>query len=225
MEPRNLVLTDSSQAFILLSQGYRILLCTEDPVPPEVIAHPNTIKMSIVLPPYEVLSKELNGDIVGMQYDYIAYLMNDPNASVLLDMLVLSANAGNPIALCFGSEVNDLRFGSVLLGYLQNNLGIYFAPNGYGAIDKIKVGFAVERLLMRGELTAMQALSFYPIGIDLSPSMLSQLAAMLCPPVQANELNQYFKNMVRDLNGQHTNRYGQAYFCPFEAGPNVEGTK
>lgn len=225
MQQRNLVMTDSSQAFMLLSQGYRVLLCTEDPIPQEILSHPNVIKMSVVLPPYEVLSKELNGDIGGMEYDYTTYLMNDVNASTLLDMVVLSANAGNPIALCFGSEVKDLHFGDVLIRHFQNNLGLFFAPNGYGVIDEIKVGYAVERLFMRGELTAMQALSFYPQNVDFSPSMLNYLAILLRPPVQPSELNWYFKNMAQDMNGQHTNQYGQALFCPFEAGPITEEKK
>ena len=220
---RNLVLlNDPSQVFPLLNQGFKVILCTEDPVPPEILSHPNTLKASILLPPYGVLSLELNGDIPGMECQYVNYLMTDVNASSLLDLIVLAALMGNPLALCFGSEINDLHFYNPLMFYIENNLGLHFDFGGYGSVDEMKSARAVESLTLKGEITPMQGLSFYPLGMDFSPTMLSYLYAALHPPVDATNYtasNDYFKAIVQDMKGQFASRYGQQYYCPFEAGP------
>lgn len=56
----DLILGDINQLHYLLAQGSKVLLCTEDQVPQELLVHPNVIKVNVLLPPYEVVSLEVD---------------------------------------------------------------------------------------------------------------------------------------------------------------------
>ena len=225
IEQRNLILlNDPSVAYGLLSTGYRVLICTEDPLPIEVETHPNTVKLSVLLPPYEVVSMEINGDYNGMAAAYQQYLQTNPTVASIVLISVLSAYLGTPMAICFGSEVRDLKFGEVLLGYLNAQFGLIFSPYGTGYINTDCIPYVVSALYCMGEINGMQALSYYPSGINIEGNMLNRLIFEMHPPVKQEEANNYFMGMVQQIKGQYANQYGKEYYTPFTAIPE-EGTK
>ena len=226
VEQRNLVLAyDPNQMYPLLAQGYRVLLCTEDPIPPEVDSHPDSLRMSILLPPYEVVSYEINGDVNTMAAAYQQYLATNPSVITIIDIIYLSAYLGNPTAICFGSEVRDLHFGQVLLQYLSMTMGLNFQPNGYGSIETNICASVVSRMYLMNEINGTQALSYYPPNMDIEFNMLKKLIAEFNPPLVGADMvmdgNTYFRNMVLQLKGQATNTNGQQFYSPFTAGPAV----
>lgn len=226
-ENRNLVLCfDPNQTYPLLAQGYRVLLCTEDPLLPEIQANPNAVKLSVLLPPYEIVSMEINGDFNGMATAYMQYLANNPTAASIIYITVLSAYLGTPMVLCFGSEVRDLHFGNALLQYLQMNFGLVFSTYGTGSINTDIIPVVIANLYLLGEIDGMQALSYYPVNANIDPRMLQKLVMEMNPPIQhpgdIYESNLYFKQMIMDMHGQSTNSSGKEFYCPFQAIPEGE---
>ena len=220
MRPANIILfNDPNQTYPLLAQGYKVLLCTEDPVSMEVETHPNTIRMSVLLPPYEVVSMEINGDINGMGIAYTNYLTGNRTTVTILRIIYMSVYQGNPIVLCFGSEVNDLNFGKVLVNCLMYYFGLSFIPNNTGYINEEYVKPSISDLYLNGEINAMQALSYYPQNVEIDPPVLMKLVQDLNPPViDMQTANQYFMQLINDMKGQYSNKNGQQYYCPFELG-------
>ena len=213
------LLTDPSLAYPLLATGNRVLICTEDPLPVEVETHPNTVKLSVLLPPYEVVSMEINGDYNGMSAAYKQYLQTNPTVASIILITALSAYLGTPMALCFGSEVRDLKFGNVLLGYLNSQFGLVFSPYGNGCINTDCIPYVISALYCMGEINGMQALSYYPSGVNIEGNMLNRLIQEMQPPVKMEEANNYFMGIVNQIKGQWTNQYGKEYYSPFTAIP------
>ena len=220
IEQRQLtLLNDPSMAYPLLSTGYKVLICTEDPLLAEVDTHPNTVKLSVLLPPYEIVSMEINGDYNGMAMTYQQYLQANPTVASIILISVLSAYLGTPMALCFGSEVRDLKFGEVLLGYLNNQFGMVFSPYGNGCLNTDCIPYVISALYCMGEINGMQALSFYPMGVNIEMNMLNRLILEMHPPVKNEDANSYFMGMVQQIKGQWTNQNGKEYYSPFTALP------
>ena len=222
MRSANIILfNDPNQAYPLLAQGYKVLLCTEDLVSMEVDTHPNTLRMSVLLPPYEVVSMEINGDINGMSTAYINYLMQNKTTLTILRIIYLSVYQGNPVALCFGSEINDLHFGEILINCFSQYIGLTFIWNNTGFIDDNFIIPSIRDLYLGGEINTMQALSYYPQNVSIDPNMIMKLIQDLNPPVQINDMNlanQYFMQIINEMKGQDANTNGQQYYCPFELG-------
>ena len=223
IEPRNLVLVynDPNAVYGLLAQGYKLLLCTEDSLPQEFLVHPNTLKLSILLPPYEAVSLESDQRFDEAIQMYWMYIMSDPTAMTMVDIIYVSALLGNPMALYLGTEVNDLKLIQSLPQFFANqglNFNVYA---GYGSIETNIAPIVISRLYLGGEILPMQALAYYPKGLNFTPDILQKLIVDLRPPVDINDYeaaNAYFKSMVSAIDGNTVNKYGQKLYSPIVGG-------
>lgn len=216
-----LIVNDINSLYALLAQGYRILLCTEDELPSTITVHPNVIKTSILLPPYEAVSFEVDRQLDTAVNKYFMYLSTYSAASSVCNIAYISALRGTPLALYLGSESNDLQLVQQLPRYLQYFKGMWFNQYGPGSIDLSVAPAILQEEYLNGNFNGMQILSFYPQNMDLPDMILVKLLNELKPPVDKNDLaaaNQYFKQLVVAMNGQCTNQYGQQYYCPFVGG-------
>ena len=206
----------------LLAQGYRVLLCTEDQLPADIMMHPNVMKMTVLLPPYEVVSLEIDRQYDSAMNRYVNYLSAYPSAASMCNIIYLAALGGTPLGIYFGREQNDLQFPNWLLTYFQNFIGLQFSTAlGCGAINTDMAPTILLNMYLNCELQAMQVLAYYPPNTDLPPQMVDKLMAELLPPVPSGDIqagNAYFKDLILQMNGQATNQYGQALRCPFTAG-------
>ena len=219
-----IISNNPSMMYNLLSMGFKVFLCTEDMyIPPEVVNHPNCIKVSVLLPPYEALSAELNRDMNTMSILYTQYLSTNPSAVSILGMMHIGLYQGTPLCICFGSEAKDLEFWKVLLDYIRKAYGIVFAELGNigGYIDTSYVPITLYNLYVMKELTAAQVLVMYPSDIDFTIPMMNALSAEIGHPTEVNDyqsLNNYFKAMAGSMNGSFTNASGQNLRSPFTFG-------
>ena len=219
-----LVANDPSAMYNVLSMGFKVFLCTEDMyIPPEVVNHPNCIKVSVLLPPYEALSAELNRDVGTMTMLYNQYLSTDPSAVSILGMMHIGLYQGTPLCICFGSEVRDLEFWKVLLEYIQNAYGVTFAELGHigGYIDTDYVANTLYSLYVMRELTAAQVLVMYPKNLDFTIPLMNALSMEIGHPPEINDfqsLNNFFKGIAGSMNGSFINASGQNLRSPFTFG-------
>lgn len=228
-QPRNLTLiaNDLMSMNYLLAQGYKVLLCTEDPIPAEIQVHPNVIKVNVLLPPYEVVSLESDRQWDSAVTQLYHYLSTYQTAVSLCDIIYITALRGTPIVLYMGSEYNDLMTVQAIPQFFANYMGLLFVP--YGATGLIELDVAPRVLTteyLSGNFTGMQILSFYPKDMDLPQQMIDKLIMELHPPIQIGDYagaNQYFKSMIQVMDGQAVTQYGQKYWMPFTGGHSTGG--
>ena len=204
-----------------LYNGYRVLLCTEDPMPPDILVHPNVMKVSVLLPPFEAISLESNNQFDAAMAQYFNYLMTSPEAVALMDIIYISALKGTPLVLFMGSEANDLITVQQLPRYFNDYMGMQFNPYGPGYLNTDVAPRVLTQEYLTGNFTGMQILSFYPVDMDLTEEMIAKLTLELCPPILPGNYdvsNNYFKDIIRGLQGKSANQYGQQYYCPFKGG-------
>lgn len=216
-----LVVNDVAALYTLLPQGYKVLLCTEDELPSTIMVHPNVIKSSILLPPYEAVSFEVDRQLDTAVNMYTNYLSTYKAASSVCNIAYIAALRGSPLALYLGSESNDLQLIQQLPRYLQYFKGMWFNQYGMGGIELDVAPAILQEEYLNGNFSGMQILSFYPQNMDLPEMMLVKLINELRPPVNNNDLmaaNQYFRQLIITMNGQYANQYGQRYYCPFVGG-------
>lgn len=221
-----LVVNDVNALYTLLPQGYKVLLCTEDELPSTIQIHPNVIKGSVLLPPYEVVSFEVDRQLDTAVNKYFTYLSTYSAASSICNIAYIAALKGTPLALYLGSESNDLQTVQQLPRYLQYVKGMWFNQYGPGSIELDAAPAILQEEYLNGNFSGMQILSFYPQNMDLPEMVLVKLLNELMPPVDRNDLvaaNQYFKQLILTMNGRYANQYGQPYYCPFIGGSSAAG--
>lgn len=216
-----LVVNDVNSLYALLAQGYKVLLCTEDELPSTIMIHPNVIKASVLLPPYDVVSLEVDRQFDTAFNKYTMYLSTYNAASSICNIVYISALKGTPMALYLGSESNDLQTIKQLPRYLEYYKGLIFNQYNMGAIETNAAPMILQEEYMNGNFNGMQILSFFPFNMDIPEMILVKLIAELRPPIDPNNLqeaNQYFKQLILSMNGQYANQYGQRLYCPLVGG-------
>ena len=222
-----LVVNDLNSVQYLLAQGYKVLLCTEDALPAEILVHPNVIKVSVLLPPYEVVSLESDRQFDSAIQQLYHYLSTYSTAVSLCDIIYITVLKGTPVCLYMGSEYNDLMSVQAIPQFFTSYMGMMFVP--YGAMGMMETGVAPRVLTqeyLMGNFTGLQILSFYPKDMDLPQPMLEKLIMELHPPIAIGDYqgaNEYFKSTIKLMDGKAMNEYGQKYWMPFTGGPAPVG--
>ena len=224
VQPCNLLMciNDVNGLRALLAQEYKILLCTEDNLPQDIMMHPNTIKCSILLPPFEAVSMEIDGQLDSAYNNYVNYLTAYWPALSMMLLIYLAAIKGQPMVLYMGSEFGDIKILQAIPQVFANHIGMNFSQAyGYGTIDLSRASYAIDALYMACEIQPLQVLSMMPIGYDFQPSTVDKLIVEMHPPIATGSIeegNEYFKSLVETMNGKTTNAYGQKYYSPFSGG-------
>lgn len=231
IQPCNLLMciNDVNGLRALLAQEYKVLLCTEDNLPPDIMMHPNVIKCSILLPPFEAVSMELDGQLDSAYNNYVNYLTAYWPAMSMMLIIYLSAVKGQALALYMGSEYGDIKILQAIPQVFANHIGMVFSTAyGYGTIDLDKASYAIDALYMACEIQPLQVLSMMPKGYDFQPNTIDKLIAETHPPIATGSIeegNAYFKSLVETMDGQTANQYGQKYYTPFSGGHYGGGQK
>lgn len=222
-----LLVNDPQSLQMILAQGYRVLLCTEDDLSDVLgpVLHPNLIKVSVLLPPYAVISAESNGDMATAFSNYVAYLSQSPTVVEMLQTIYLSAYIGTPICLYLGSEYNGLNSVKQLPQILSANFGLFFGSPG--GIYEGLLTTTLRSMYLNHRISGNHVICYWPEDQAFDPYVLEQLYNEFHPPVVMTDMqsmNAYFKEMVNAMSGKMTNQFGQALYSPFMGGaPNAGG--
>ena len=82
----------------------------------------NFITCSILLPPYEAINAEINGDIESYDKIYMEYLAYNKNVSQMFNTIIVALYQGINITLFI--ENSDMRHYNILINFLINMYGI-----------------------------------------------------------------------------------------------------
>lgn len=220
MQPRLtcMVVNEPGSLPMILAQGYKVLLCTEDSIDPNILMHPNIVKSSILLPPYEALTRECDCMTQDAIMTYQQYLIQHPNVRSFMQIVYLSVYMNNPICLYLGTEAMDLQ----LVQQLPNLLAECYGLNFGGQTIELSILPAIfEQMYIGGDLTGIQLLSYWPQNTDFTPAILTRLVGEIPPPVpiaNINAVNAYFKDVAAAMNGTVKSAYGQTLYMPFQGG-------
>ena len=201
MIPCNVWLLDSAEIVLSYSlQGGRIIFITEDD-DPRLQYIPNKVKASILLPPYDILSDELDGNLELAQDKYYNYLSRTPEPVEFITVILAAALQNKKIGLYFGPELKDLQFPKMFLNYLYFAKGLSVGyRNTQPFIRKEFMPVILSDLYVREYITPEQYLLDMPANCDIPPFILPNLVHRFRPLFVENmDYNKYFKDMIRKM--------------------------
>lgn len=179
--------------------GGRILMITEDE-DPRLQYIPNKITATILLPPYDVLSDELDGKLEMARAKYFEYLSNREPAEFIA-VLLAAAVQNVQIGIYFGDQLKDLKFPWMFMEYMSGLKGMTIGyRNIYPGIDEHAMPLILLELYNRGYITAEQYLMLMPVDIDIPAFMIFELTRIFRPAfVDNNDYNAYFKDLIKRM--------------------------
>lgn len=213
MIPCNVWLLDSAELALSYSlQGGRVILITEDE-DPRLQYIPNKLSASILLPPYDAISAELDGNLDLAQYKYYEYLSSSEPAE-FISILLTAAIQNIKIGLYFGNELKELKFPMMLMNYFYfyKGLSIGYKDLQPGFVDNY-VPPMLGDLLGRDLIGPEQFLMFMPNDMDIPDFILPALVQIFRPPfVEDGDYNKYFKTLISEIKSA-----GKYLYCPLVA--------
>ena len=208
----NVWLLDSPEMVLNYSlQGGRVIFITED-VDPRLAYIPNKLSAKILLPPYEAVEAELDGNLDIAQYKYSEYLSYMEPADYI-SVLLAAAVQGLQVGLYFGPELRDMKFPMMFIDFLYNQKGLVV---GYKNVQPMILDnylpIVLSELFGRGLINVEGFMTMMPTGADIPPIIMPLLVAELRPPksfVKNGDYNAYFKELIRDIH-----ETGKYLYCP-----------
>lgn len=195
------VLFDKTSVYNFALSGYNVVFITESR-DPDLDKLPNKVDANILLPPYEVASLEIDGDYIGSEILYRQWLSNK-ECMDFINLIGLACISGNPIALYFGDEINDMKYPFMLLSIMTEITGIIFGMNGtQGSLDEYRLPIILEGYLMRQEMNLGTFVRLMPVNVPIPPTALTILVNGFkpCLGVQfptMEDYNAYFMDFIR----------------------------
>lgn len=179
--------------FVISSNGWVVLL-TENPIP-FLKNHPNSLGASILLPPYESIAAEIDGNSQVSDEIYIRHL-NSSVCSQYINAILVATIARTPIAIYIGKEELGMRFVQIFLNYLFNVYGITVGSNSMGIIPSIDEKFLP---IILNQLYLVNAIDYnvfminYPVGYSLDMSVIPKMVAEVNPLIKGNDIASYYQ--------------------------------
>lgn len=169
---------------------------------------PNTMNASVLLPNYESVAMELDGNQMGAHNAYMEWL-NTKECMDYMCLISLAIYRGVPIMLYFGQESKEMNFMNELLFVFLSSFGIKFgyvsADSGYanmnGSIEETIMVEAFGALLIRGIIDIPTYFNMMPVWANVNPTVIGFLNGALNPFVGANptveDYNAYYKRLIQ----------------------------
>lgn len=194
----------------------KVIFVTEDEEP-SLQGLPNRLEASILLPPYESIAAELDGNYQQAELLYGQWLYTK-ECMDYINLITLAIMEGIPTALYFGPQFEEMKFPFSLIKFFQINTGIAF---GYdmvcGMMDEQFIPINLSNFLVTEIINIPTFFSMMPVGYDILPAAISYLAESLRPPLKPGsslvQMNEYFKDIIAQIH-----KYGKYLHNPIKAG-------
>lgn len=163
----------------------------------------NKLNATILLPPYPILSAELDGNVDYAREMYMQYLMT-PEPDDYVTLMMAAMIQGIPLGLYFGPELNELKFPTFFLDYLRMRFGVVVGwRNQMPICDEMYLPMILEILLAKGIIDHQRFLCTMPAGLEI-PNLALQILIQTLNPARSmlpaeNDYNGYFKNLVYEI--------------------------
>jgi hypothetical protein len=199
-----------------INNGGKAVFVTEDDEP-SIRSLPNKLEASILLPPYEAIAAELDGDYATAETLYVQWLYTK-ECKDYINLITFAIMQGIPVGLYFGHQIQEMRYPSVLMRFFQAYMGVTFG-NGMtlGVYDDQFTPINLGEFLLNFIIKIPDFFALMPVDCDIPPMVISYLTEALQPPMRPGatlgELNEYFKGLIRQ-----SHQCGRYVYNPIKAG-------
>lgn len=190
--------TDINVVNVSLYTGARVLFMTEE-VPPQVQMLPSTIPATILLPSYEAIAAELDGDINAAKTIYYNQLQSR-ECDMYITAVLLASSRGIPITIYIGPDEATMNFLDIFMAYFYNSYGVTLCTAQSEFVYNVTFEpIVLTKFYQYDLITGMEFIMQYPIGAPLIPFAVQKLALEFKPYVADQSPNgyaNYFYNYI-----------------------------
>lgn len=164
----------------------------------EIVNSYGMIAASILLPDYDTMALEVNGDIADYESRYHAYLDSAPALEMIL-ALIAALMKGISVILFVPPEASGLLYPITLMEHFLYRFGIQIQFNNVAfAYNDAFTKYTVKYMYLYNIITPIEYL--YYSGQDwYTPEILRKLSADSCVSLPEKEAYLYFLEMQRDI--------------------------
>ena len=172
--------------------GGKVIYIAEEPAP-RFKTHPAIITAGALLPPFEAIQMELDGNIMDSCMIYEHYLMSE-EADIYISIIIAAALKQIPIGIMFGRDEVNMQFPKMFIDFLFKAYGLVI-----GVTNKL-VPYVMEEALPNNlaKLYCMNIID-YPTFMEkhpqlpINPVVISKMAIDINPWVSEKNINGYLE--------------------------------
>lgn len=172
--------------------GGKVIYIAEE-VEPKFSTHPAIITAGVLLPPFESIQLELNGEIFAANSIYEEYLQKE-EADPFISIIIAAAIKQIPIGIMFGKDEMNMQFPKMFIDFMFHYYGLVF-----GIKNKIQPYIVEEFLpLDLAKLYIMNIID-YPTFMIKHPNLpihqlaISKLAYEVKPLVKQKDMQHFIE--------------------------------
>lgn len=195
---------------LMINDGF-VILVTETP-DPFLAENPSCLGASVLLPPYEAVSAEIDGNFALADAIYMDYL-SSPACDEYLSAIIAAAMRMVPVGIYFGPEEKDMRFTQTLINFLFGRFGLVIGVAGRvePSIYISYLPFILAKLYSKNIIDYRTFMVEHPRA-NIDPNILPKLIADVRPYVPTREavkdINDYYKYFMDMLYSIKDNNNG-----------------
>lgn len=194
--PMNIWLLTEDEFDHFTFTGGKVIYIAEEPAP-RFKTHPAIITAGALLPPFEAIQMELDGNIMESYMMYERYLMSE-EADIYVSIILAAALKQIPIGLMFGRDEINMQFPKLFIDFLFKVYGLVIGVN-----NKL-VPYIVEEA-MPNDLAKLYCMNIidYPTFMEkhpllpINPIVISKMAIEVNPWVTDKNINNYLEYFER----------------------------
>ena len=165
---------------------------------------PNFMNASVLMPPYESISRELDQRYDDARFIYHNHL-SMKECMDYIGLIALAIMKNIPIGIYFGpiEDIEGMMYPKFFFEFMYNIFGINFHGNGeYGQLREEYIPINLEYFLLNGFIDIPSYYEMMPNDQDLTPGAITYLDSILRPclfkrEITMTDLNEYFKEQIR----------------------------
>jgi len=190
--PMNIWVINESEFDRFTFTGGKIVYIADEPEP-KFRTHPAITTAGALLPPFEAIQAELDGNIFESNAMYQQYLQRE-DADIYVSILIAAAVKQIPIGIMFGRDELNMQFPKMFIDYLYQFYGLVLGIDG-------KVQPYIEEAALPLDLAKLYNMNIidYPAFLEkhpplpIHPSAISKLAYEQNPAIKQKDFEHYAK--------------------------------
>lgn len=194
-------ITNDPELILALSSTHTIICVSGETSHYRDLIHAsNAMVASILLPPYEALVADIDGDMETFKNIYFSHLSNGEAFEYLL-LIIRAIFDGKHILLFTTKTESEMSYVPAILEYMYFNFGIMIGTetNSF-ALDHYKYHIILELLFMHDLLDLNTFIYLYPADIPIQNQYVVSKAMNILPPHQGTM--EEFVLIVNDMKNR-----------------------
>lgn len=172
--------------------GGKVVYIVEEPKP-IFSNHPAIITAGALLPPFEAIQAELDGNIYQANFIYEQYLQQE-QADPYIAILVAAALKQIPIGIMFGKDELEMQFPKMFIDFLYKFYGLILGISG-------KIQPSISEMAMPTNLAKLYNMNIidYPTfmmkhpPLPINPSVIHKMAYEVNPIIKIKDMKHYLE--------------------------------